>query len=81
MIELQWFKINRGSLCVFSVYAAKNGNEEECGEFYDALQKQLDLYNNMDHIVIAGDINIRVGNQAIENFIGFLERNWLMEIG
>lgn len=28
------------------------------------------MYNNMDHILIAGDLNTRVGNQAIGNVIG-----------
>ena len=28
------------------------------------------MYNNMDHVVVAGDLNVRIGNQAIENFIG-----------
>ena len=37
---------------------------------YDEVQKQLDIYNNMDHVVIDGVLNARVGNHATENVTG-----------
>ena len=30
------------------------------------------MYNNTDHVIIAGGLNARVDNQSIENVIGFL---------
>lgn len=50
------------------VYAPENGNEEEADVFYDALQKELDMYNNTDNVVISGNLYTRVENQAIEHF-------------
>ena len=42
--------------------------------FYGELQKKLNIYNNMDHVVIAGDLNARIGNQAIKNVNGIFFR-------
>ena len=48
----------------------ENFKGEESDLFYDKLHNQSDMYNNMDHVVIAGDLNAKVGNQTIENVIG-----------
>ena len=49
------FKINRGSL---RVVAPENGKEEKSDLFHSDLQKQLDMYDNTDNIVIAGHLNM-----------------------
>ena len=35
-------------------YAPENSNEEESDLFYPELQRQLDMYKNMYHVVVAG---------------------------
>jgi exonuclease III len=57
-------KIERYHLNVIGVYAPVEGEEENSITFYDTLQKTLDGTNKNELMVIAGDLNARIGKQA-----------------
>ena len=69
-IKLVRFENNGESLCVIGVYAPGSGKKEESELFYSEWQKQLGMNNNMDCVVVAGDLSPRIGNQATENVTG-----------
>ena len=50
------------------VHAPETANEEESDLLYDEFQKQLDMYNNKNYLVIASDVKMRVDNQVIDHF-------------
>lgn len=64
------FNIERGHLTIIGVYAPEEGKKEDTEEFYENLQKQLHKWNKKDYLIIAGDLNARVGNINIPNVIG-----------
>lgn len=60
------FRIQRGYMTIIGVYSPEEGRVEETEQFYDNLQKVIDKTNANDYIVIAGDLNARVGNKPIK---------------
>ena len=72
-------KIERGYLSVFGAYAAENGKKEEI--FYQELQHRLNSCNKNDYLIIAVDLNARVGNQSIPSVVGTFGESCLNENG
>ncbi|PSN39147.1 hypothetical protein C0J52_21858 [Blattella germanica] len=64
------FKIRRGFMTVIGVYAPSNGNTMETEEFYKDLQCELNMANKTDYIIIAGDLNARIGKNPVLNVVG-----------
>jgi len=63
-------KFDRGHLTVIGVYAPEEGKKEETENLYKLLQKILSKLNKTDHIVIAGDLNARIGRMPIPHVVG-----------
>ena len=61
-----WFKFHFGYVSVIAVYAPTNeaGNEEETKKFYQALQDCVRKTPRRDMLLVMGDFNARVGNDA-----------------
>ena len=61
-----WFKSHFGYVSVIAVYAPTNeaGNEEETKKFYQALQDCVRKTPRRDMLLVMGDFNARVGNDA-----------------
>lgn len=75
------FKVERGFLTVIGVYAPEEGRKAETMEFYECLQKQLTACKKTEYIIIAGDLNARVGNQPIPQVVGTFGECHLNENG
>lgn len=63
-------KNQRGYMSIIGVYAPEEGRNEDSDEFYDILQKTVNGINKNDYLIIAGDLNARVGKTPVENIIG-----------
>ncbi|XP_022204516.1 craniofacial development protein 2-like [Nilaparvata lugens] len=75
------FKMDRGYLTLFGTYAPEEGKKEATIEFYEELQKQLTACNKADYVIVAGDLNARVGNQPIPQVVGTFGEYHLNENG
>lgn len=64
------YKTPRGPMTIIGCYAPEEGRLEDTNEFYDQLQTILDKTNKNDYIIIAGDLNARIGNIPIGKIIG-----------
>ena len=60
----------RNYITIIGVYNPGEGKLDECIEFYEHLQNQINKVNPNDYLIIAGDLNARVGNKPIKNVIG-----------
>jgi hypothetical protein len=58
-------------LTIIGVYALIESKDMEIVEFYNKLQEVIDKTNNNEYLIIGGDFNARVGNQPIDQNIGF----------
>lgn len=56
-------------MTITGTYAPEEGKEEESEKFYNLLQKHIQA-NSKDHILLAGDLNARIGKEPIKNLIG-----------
>lgn len=56
-------------MSITGTYAPEEGKEEESEKFYNLLQKHIQA-NSKDHILLAGDLNARIGKEPIKNLIG-----------
>jgi endonuclease/exonuclease/phosphatase family metal-dependent hydrolase len=64
------FKVDRGDLVVIGVYAPEEGKpEEETKLLYGTLQELLNSNKNSS-VILAGDMNARVGSLAIPGVVG-----------
>jgi exonuclease III len=69
------FNVCRGHLTVIGVYAPEEGKMEETEIFYDTLQKQVQNCTNSGYVIVAGDLNARVGKQPIPNTTAIFGEN------
>lgn len=58
-------KVKRWNLTVVKVYTPQEGRKKESEEFYQQLQEVIDEGNKNYFLVIAGDLNARIGNVLI----------------
>ena len=58
-------KIVKDILTIICVYASEEGRKEETQFFCEALQREINKYKISHHLIIAGDLNARVGNQSL----------------
>jgi hypothetical protein len=63
------FKTNRGYMTIFSVYGSEEGKPQETEKFYD-IQSAIHKINKNDFLVVAGDLNARIGNKAVADIVG-----------
>jgi CRISPR/Cas system CSM-associated protein Csm2 small subunit len=64
-------KINRGKLTFFfSLYAPEDGRDEEGENFYNLLQEAMNKVNKNDYLILACDLNARIGNNPIDDVTG-----------
>lgn len=63
-------KVVRGYITIVGVYSPEEGRPEEAAEFYEDLQTVVNNINPNDYLVIAGDLNARIGNKPIQNVMG-----------
>ncbi|XP_039280839.1 uncharacterized protein LOC111056792 [Nilaparvata lugens] len=75
------FKVDRGFLTLIGVYAPEEGRKAETIEFYDILQRQLKSCKKSDYVIVAGDLNARVGNHPIPQVVGTFGECHLNENG
>jgi exonuclease III len=61
-------------LTILGLYAPEEGCEEDNDEFYKELQDIYNKLNKNDYIILAGDLNTRVGNKSIKNIGTFGEQ-------
>ena len=52
------------------VYVPVEGKEQDTEEFYRELQQSMDKIPKKENIILAGDLNGRIGNQPIPECIG-----------
>ncbi|PSN40356.1 Craniofacial development protein 2 [Blattella germanica] len=57
-------------MTIIAVYSPEEGKDKESKIFYQNLQEVLDKTNKNDIIMLAGDLNARVGNVPIQNVVG-----------
>ena len=58
-------KVLNRNFTIVGVYAPVEGKEQETEEFYRELQQIIDKIPKKENIILAGDINGRIGNQPI----------------
>ena len=54
---------------IVGVYEPVKGKEQYTEEFYRELQQSMDKIPKKENIILAGDFNGRIGNQAIPECI------------
>ena len=64
IIETRIKVLNR-NFTIVGVYAPVEGKEQATEEFYRELQQSIDKIPKTENIILAGDINGRIGNQPI----------------
>lgn len=69
MVTLR-MKTERGHLTVVGVYAPEEGKYDETLLFYESLQKVLNTHIRTDYVIVAGDLNARVGSTPIPGVVG-----------
>lgn len=69
IIEIR-IKIENSFLTVITVYAPEEGKTQESEEFYQELADVVEKINMNDYVIIAGDLNARIGNQTISQCVG-----------
>jgi exonuclease III len=62
-------------MSIVGVYAPGEGKTEETEQFFDELQMIIDKINKNDYLIVAGDLNARVGNAQIYGSFGNKWRN------
>jgi exonuclease III len=63
-------KIVRGHLMIAGVYAPEEGRKEETSRFYEDLQQVMSKQSKTNYLIIARDLNARVGNTPISRTVG-----------
>lgn len=58
-------------ITIIGTYAPEEGRREELNDdFYECLQKVIQRMNPEDYVILAGDMNARVGNRKVSRAIG-----------
>jgi len=69
IIETRIKVLNR-NFTIMGVHAPVEGKEQDTEEFYRELQQSTDKIHKKENIILAGDFNVRIGNQPIPECIG-----------
>ncbi len=64
------FKVDRGYVTVFALYAPEEGRTQVAIKFYQQLQTAINKINKNDYLLLLGDLNARVGKIPIKNIVG-----------
>jgi exonuclease III len=64
------YKTIRGYMTTLGVYAPQEGKTDETTQFYWDLQSEIDKTNENDFLIVAGDLNARIGNTPITGIVG-----------
>jgi hypothetical protein len=63
-------KTGRSHCYIIGAYAPVEGKAEKTETFYEQLQESLNTAGRNDYIIVAGDLNARIGNIATPKLIG-----------
>jgi hypothetical protein len=64
------YKTIRRYMTILGVYAPDEGKTDETTQFYWDLQSEKDKTNKNDFLIVAGDLNARIGNTPITGIVG-----------
>jgi exonuclease III len=64
------YTTTRGYMTILGVYAPEEGKTDETTKFYWDLQSEIDKTNKNDFLIVAGDLNAKIGNTPITGIVG-----------
>ncbi|PSN40274.1 hypothetical protein C0J52_24554 [Blattella germanica] len=69
-IVLARLRVERGFITIVAAYSPGDGRSRETDKFYKKLQETIHKINKNDYLILAGDMNGRVGNMPVKDVLG-----------